>query len=155
VVATALGVDYQALIETTWIRPEIERGLEADQCYLFDRDKLMAIQQLLASKVNDVAAWPNPDLAAEVDLSEPQADRPAMYAALRVPEVWIFDGETVVPKQLGEDGKYVDVGQSQFLLVDAEEVRRWLVNEDSTSKRAWQARLRAWAAAELPERRQG
>jgi Uma2 family endonuclease len=155
VVAAGLGVDYQALMETTWIRPEIERGLEADQCYLFDPAKLVAIQQLLASKVNEVAAWPNPDLAVEVDLSEPQADRPAIYSALRVPEVWIFDGEMMAIKHLGENGKYVDVGHSQFLLVDAQEVRRWLVDEDSTNKRAWEERLRAWAAAELPARQRG
>jgi Uma2 family endonuclease len=95
-------------LETNWIRPELERGLEADQCYVFDPAKLAVVHELLARRENDVAAYPNPDLAVEVDLSSPQADRPGIYAALQVPELWRFDGEIVSIEQLGSDGRYVD-----------------------------------------------
>ena len=39
-IAAALGISHRGLGETTWIRPELERGLEADQCYVFDPAKL-------------------------------------------------------------------------------------------------------------------
>ena len=42
---------------------------------------------------NKVEDYPNPDLVVEVDISPPQADRDGIYAALKVPEVWVFDGE--------------------------------------------------------------
>ena len=95
VVARVVGVRRRALGKTTWIRPEIERGIEADQCYVFDPAKVSAVSELLARKENDVALYPNPDLAVEVDISRPQADRPAIYAALEVPELWTFDSERV------------------------------------------------------------
>ena len=72
-----------SLGETTWIRPEIERGLEADRCYLFDPAKLAVVRDLLRRVENDVALYPNPDLAVEIDISRPQADRPGIYAASR------------------------------------------------------------------------
>jgi Uma2 family endonuclease len=84
-IASVLGVPLRGLGETTWIRPEMERGLEADQCYVFDPAKLAVVRVLLARKDNEVAAYPNPDLAVEVDISRPQADRPGIYAALQVP----------------------------------------------------------------------
>ena len=98
-VAVVLGIRRQALGETTWIRPEIERGLEADQCYVFDAGKLAIVDELLCRNENDVAGYPNPDLAVEVDISRPQTDRPAIYAALEVPELWTFDSERVTIAQ--------------------------------------------------------
>ena len=85
VVAAALELPFQPLGETTWIRPEIERGLEADQCYIFDAAKLALVRQLLDRKENNIKGYPNPDLAVEVDISRPQADRPGIYAALEFP----------------------------------------------------------------------
>ena len=83
VVARVVGVRRRALGKTTWIRPEIERGIEADQCYVFDPAKVSAVSELLARKENDVALYPNPDLAVDVDISRPQTDRPAIYERSR------------------------------------------------------------------------
>jgi Uma2 family endonuclease len=153
VVAEVLAISFEPLGETTWIRPEVERGLEADQCYIFDPAKLALVRDLLARRDNNIAGYPNPDLAVEVDLSTPQADRPSIYAALKVPELWVFDGETVNIQHLSVDGNYFDAGQSRFLPVYAEEATRWVVEEEVRPKRAWEERLRAWAAAELAGRR--
>ena len=43
-------------------------GIEAGQCYYFDPDKLAASDRAAASDSNDVADYPNPDLAVEIDL---------------------------------------------------------------------------------------
>ncbi len=152
VVAAALELPFQPLGGTTWIRPELERGLEADQCYMFDAVKLALVRELLARKDNDVAGYPNPDLAVEVDISRPQADRPSIYAALQVPELWVHDGESVTIERLGVGGKYCDSGQSRFLPVSADEVTRWLLDEDRSDKAVWEDRLRAWAREELTGR---
>jgi Uma2 family endonuclease len=155
VVAGVLQIPFRPLGETTWIRPEIERGLEADQCYVFDPAKLSRVGELLARKDNDVAGYPNPDLAVEVDLSRPQSDREGIYAALEVPEVWIFDSESLAIRHLSVDRVYFDAGASRFLPVYAHDVRRWIVDEDTRNLAAWEERLRAWAAAELPARPRG
>ena len=98
IVAVTLAVSIKSLRETTWIRPEIERGIEADGCYYIEPAKIAAAHTALGRRENDVAAYPNPDLAIEVDLSVPKADRAAIYAALCVAELWIFDGEILTIK---------------------------------------------------------
>ena len=99
----------------------------------------------------NIADYPNPDLSIEVDISPPRIDRAGIYAALRVTEIWRFDGENeqVIIERLSDDGSYHAVDESGFLPIRAEEVRRWVVEEDSDDEAAWAERLRAWVAAEL------
>src|SRR5271157_6525247 len=94
-VAGQLGIRIKPQGETTWIRPEIERGIEADGCYYVEPAKIATALAALSRRLNDVAAYPNPDLAIEVDISAPQADRAGIYAALGVAELWSFDGQTL------------------------------------------------------------
>ena len=113
-VTDVLGIRSQPMGETTWIRPDIERGLEADQCYVFDPAKLATVEELLARRENDVAGYPNPDLAVEVDISRPQTDRPAIYAALEVPELWTFDSERVTIASFRAASTSTPVGAAGF-----------------------------------------
>ncbi len=153
-VAQELEIPYQAYGQTTWKRPDVGRGLEADECYYFDRQKIAAATAARARRSRKVADYPNPDLGIEVDISPSKIDRPGIYAALRVAEVWRFEGESeqVVIERLGEDGAYHPAEGSSFLPIRAEEVRRWVVEEDSSDQSAWARRLRAWARAELAPR---
>ena len=144
VTADALEIDYRQLRRSTWIRPEIQHGIEADECYIFDPTKLALVNELRARKEMNPAPWPNPDLAVEVDISRPRVDRQGIYAAMKVPELWTFDGAAVIIAQL-LGGQYVDTGRSHWLPVTAADVTRWLVEEDSDSVRVWESRLRAWA----------
>ncbi|MFI5458929.1 MAG: Uma2 family endonuclease [Isosphaerales bacterium] len=147
-----LRVPCRGAGETTWKRPEIARGLEADLCYYFDPDKRAADAQSRARKAKSIADYPNPDLAIEIDISPSQIDRPGIYAALRVAELWRFDGESLAIEQLGPDGKYVPAESSRFLPVRADEVFRWVAEEDSNDEVAWELRLREWARRELARR---
>ena len=144
-VTAILGIRRRTLGATTWKRPEIARGLEADQCYYFTPEKIAADAAARARKSEDIADYPNPDLAVEIDLSRSEIDRPAIYAALRVPEIWRFDGESVVIEHLGPDGKYFPVESSQFLPVTAADILRWLVQEDSSDELEYERRLAEWA----------
>jgi len=151
-VAFELDINYTDGGQTTWKRPEIERGLEADECYFFEPDKIVVIAKSFARKSNDVADYPNPDLAIEIELSRSEVDRPGIYAALRVIEVWRFVGETVVFEQLQEDGSYSPVKMSRFLPIRPDEVTRWITDDEVVNKTAWERRLRAWIRAELMPR---
>jgi hypothetical protein len=161
-VAGVLEIAHRGQGGTTWIRPEVERGLESDQCYVFDPAKLATVDELPARGENNVPGYPNLDLAVEVDISRPQADRPAIYASLEVPVVWTFDTERVTIAQIsssqsdlkgrcsksdptGSANKYVDIGRSRWIPVKAEDATRWLVPEDTRDMFAWEQRVRAWA----------
>ena len=148
-VTSELRVRSRAAGETTWKRPEIERALEADQCYYFTPEKLRIVMEARARKAKDIADIPNPDLAIEIDLSPSQVDRPGIYAALKVAEVWRFDGVSVVIERLEPDGTYAAAEMSLFLPVRAEEICRWVEKEDSSNELAWEDRLREWARTVL------
>ena len=153
VLAFELRVRYRGAGETTWKRPEIARGLESDLCYYFTAKKRAADAKARARKSNKVADYPNPDLAIEIDISPSEVDRPAIYAALKVPEVWRFDGASCVIEHLQKDGTYAPVESSRFLPIRAEEVYRWVAAEDTSDELAWEQRLREWIRAELAPRR--
>ncbi len=117
-------------------------GSRPIRCYYFSPEKLMAAAR--SRGANDVTAFPNPDLAIEVDLSPSLIDRPGIYAAMGVAEVWRFDGKTLTIERLGPDGRYEAVAASTFLGVRPDEVARWLVAEDTSDEIAWLERLSAW-----------
>jgi Uma2 family endonuclease len=138
--------------QTTWKRPEVQRGLEADECYFFRAEKRAMIAAAEARKSVKLADLPNPDLATEVDISRSKIDRPGIYAALQVAEVWRFDDPRILIDRVGEDRHFHEVPESQFLPVTAEEIRRWVVDEDFSDESAWARRLRAWVRAEVAPR---
>jgi Uma2 family endonuclease len=148
-VAGSLGIRILFLGETTWIRPELARGIESDNCYYLDPEKIASGLSLIRRRVNDVAGYPNPDLAIEVDISPPQVDRQAIYAAMGVAELWTFDGQDLTIRRLDENGCYQRVDRSGFLRVRADQVPRWLTTEDLSDYGAWTRRLRRWAEEEL------
>ena len=142
VVAAALGTPCKSMSQTTWMRPKIARGLEADDCFYFLPEKLARYVAARERESDDVDDYPNPDLAIEVDISRPEVDRAGIYAALRVAEIWRFAGGQVIIERLTPEGTYVAVESSNFLPVRADEIRRWVVEEATSDETAWAERLR-------------
>ena len=91
--------------------------MESDECYFFGADKLAAVAGARPRRSKRIADYPNPDLGIEVDISPSKIDRPGIYAALKVSEVWRFDGEReeVIIERLGEDGSFHPVEGSAVL----------------------------------------
>jgi Uma2 family endonuclease len=76
-------------------------GLEPDRCFWIKHEKAMRGKKKWNAKTD-----PPPDLALEIDITSSWLDRLAIYAALAVPEIWRFDGETLKVLILGANGKY-------------------------------------------------
>lgn len=57
-VAGGLGIRYKPQRTTTWIRPEVQRGLEADCCYYLEPAKIDTALAALKARLNDVAHYP-------------------------------------------------------------------------------------------------
>jgi Uma2 family endonuclease len=152
IVARTLRIPRLDMGSTTWESVTADRGLEADECFYFDQEKIAAAAAALARRSNDPADYPAPDLASEVDLSPPKLDRSAIYAALRIPEIWRFDGISLVIERLNHAGEYDRVERSSFLPVRDFEIRRWLLGEDAIDRSSWEERLAEWALAELKAR---
>ena len=103
-VAGELGIRIKPMRETTWIRPEIARGIEADNCYYLDPRRSRSALAALGRQSNDVKDYPNPDLAIEVDISPPEADR-AVESTPRCASrrSGVFDGQTLTIHRLGRE----------------------------------------------------
>ena len=111
-------------------------------------DKIEVVRQLRAAKSKEESDYPIPDLAIEVDISPPKIDRPGIYAAMGVTELWRFDDDTPLIDRLGVDGQYIEVDQSVWLPVRVEHLRRWVVEEDSSDFADWS---RAMGAGSPPD----
>jgi Uma2 family endonuclease len=144
-VSRAKGIPRKSAGETTWKRPDLERGLQADECYYFLVEKFAAVEAAFGRGSTEAVDYPNPDLAIEIDLSGPRVDRSEIYAKLRVAEVWRFDGESVVIEQLRGDGSYAPAEVSLFLPIRPKDILRWLIEEDYADELAWERRLDQWA----------
>ena len=144
-IAKVLDLPLASYGEMTWKRPSISRGIEADQCYYLDLRKIEARRQIRGKHA--ARRMPPPDLAIEIDISPPEIDRPGIYAAMKVAELWRFDGEKVVIERLGRDGRYRPVLASRLLKVKAAELTHWLSVEDTRNETQWAKRLAAWLEA--------
>ena len=75
--AEELEIPYEPLGMTTWRKPDVEKGLEADQCYYIQNQAVVRNREVLNLDVD-----PPPDLAIEVDISSSSLNRMEIYAGL-------------------------------------------------------------------------
>jgi Uma2 family endonuclease len=92
----------------------------------------------------DLTIDPPPDLAIEIDISNSSLPRLDIYAVLKVPEVWQFDGVTF--KILGlVAGDYVTQNQSQALpIITVEVVKAWIAQPQEMGETSWAKTVRQW-----------
>ena len=72
--------------DVTLSREDLDRGLEGDVSYYIRHQAAIAGKDRLDMAGGD----PPPDLAVEVDVTSPGVAKLPIYAALGVPEVWVW-----------------------------------------------------------------
>lgn len=148
-IAEELEVDYEPLGMTTWRRPDAGKGLEADQCYYIQNEAVVRERAVL-----DLDVDPPPDLAIEVDITSSSLDRMEIYAGLRVPEVWRYDGQKVTMWQLQPDNQYQLCETSlSFPGLRPADVERFLELGRTMPKRQLAHEICEWVRNELIPRR--
>jgi Uma2 family endonuclease len=147
--ADALDVDYESLGMTTWKKPNMEKGLESDQCYYIRNAAIVREKVEL-----DLEVDPPPDLAIEVDITSSSLKRMGIYAELRVPELWRYDGRSMMMYQLQADHRYRQCETSlSFPALRPDDVARFIELGRTTAKRQWARAIRDWVRDELIPRR--
>jgi Uma2 family endonuclease len=107
VLTEELGLPLRSGGSTTLRRRKRRRGLEPDECYWIAHEPLIRQKDVIDLRVD-----PPPDLAVEIDVSRSSVNRMAIYAALGVPEVWRFDGQTLTFHVLAAGGQYSESSRS-------------------------------------------
>jgi Uma2 family endonuclease len=147
--AFELEMDFEPLGMTTWRRPDLTKGLESDQCYYIQNAAIVRGRDVI-----DLEVDPPPDLAIEVDITSSSLNRMGIYAELRVPEVWRYDGQRLTIYQLQPDGRYRPCETSlSFPGLRPADVERFIELGQTTDKPRWARELRDWVRNELIPRR--
>ena len=130
---------------TTFRRAMSEKGLEPDKCFWIQNELGMR-----GKRTFDIDVDPPPDLALEVEISRSALDRMGIYAALRVPEVWCSDGESLRVFHLGKNGKYRKKDRSlAFPTLPVQELMRFLHASETTDETTLMRSFSEWVAATL------
>ena len=105
------GVRYVPTGSTTLRSEAVDRGAEADES-LYVRS-LPDAPDLTANDL-DLDAGAPPDVVIEIDVTSPGLSKLPAYAALGVPEVWVWkaDGMTLTARRLDGEGGYAVVTES-------------------------------------------
>jgi len=92
----------------TFQREDLEKGLEGDYCWWIEHE-----ERVRGKLTWDPVVDPPPDLVLEIEVSRAAQARMAIYAALKVPQVWCFDGKSLRVYLLRPDGTYLQTNDSR------------------------------------------
>ena len=103
------GIEIRSSSSTTFMRSELQRGFEADESYYIQHAaELRGIREI------DLGIHPPPDLVIEVDITNSSMPKKALLAAMKIPEMWRYDGTFLWMGRLNQD-RYQDLEQSLVL----------------------------------------
>jgi len=103
------GIEIRSSSSTTFRRSELQRGFEADESYYIQR-----ACELRGTGEIDLSIHPPPDLVLEVDMTNSSIPKKALFAAMKIPEVWRYDGASLWMGSLFQED-YQDLKQSLVL----------------------------------------
>jgi Uma2 family endonuclease len=98
-----LGLELFGGKSTTLRRRKKMRGLEPDECFWIANERLIRGKDTLDLRID-----PPPDLGLEIDMTSSSMNRMAIYAALKVPEVWRYENDSLTFHVLTAAGDCVE-----------------------------------------------
>lgn len=135
------AVEFRELGSVTLRKQALEKAVEADDCFYIEHEAAIRGKAKISLDLD-----PPPDLALEIDIYSP-TDR-NLYAALGVPELWIYDGKQLEILVL-EQGEYASIEFSpHFPGLNLREKLPQFIRQSKQEKRSvvMQA-FREWAIA--------
>jgi Uma2 family endonuclease len=120
-------------------------GLEPDESYWIQNEPAMRGKKIFTPESD-----PAPDLCVEVDLQKSSLDRLRIYAQLRIPEVWRFDGENLTIHLLQASGEY-SLSRSSTALpgLPPDEIVHYLQLSNVMDEVGWIRSFRSWVRDEI------
>lgn len=101
VIVEELEIELKSAGSTTIKKEDFKKGIEPDNCYYIQNE--LAVR---GKKTLDFETDPPPDLAIEIDITSSSVDKFSIYSALKVPEIWRYNGSKLKFYELIEN-KYV------------------------------------------------
>ncbi|MEG4441941.1 Uma2 family endonuclease [Microcoleus sp. AT9_B5] len=144
-----LGLEIIGLKSSTWRSEPKKAGNEADECFYIQNEALMRGKSTIDLK-ND----PPPDLAVEMDLTSSSINKMAVYAELKVPEVWVWKKGKLIINILN-DTSYVESETSlAFASFPVKEIAQFMHLDSEKGENARIREFREWVRSHLQNRQQ-
>jgi Uma2 family endonuclease len=143
-VTEELNIEIRSLGSRTCKREDLARGLEPDQCYYIENERLVRnVKQI------DLNEYPPPDLAIEIDITSSSINRMELYASLGVPELWRYDGSRLIFYQL-EGQQYVEREVSpHFPFLSPSEIIGFLETQENMGETSMIREFRQWVRSQI------
>ena len=148
-ILVGLRIRFRAVGHTTLRRRDVDRGVEGDKAFYFTHLDMFDGKDSL-----DLDVDPPPDLAIEVEVSRPIANRLQIYSGLGVPEVWTLSkSQGLRFLHLGPHGVYAPAAASRALpFLAPADVIPWLDRSEGGVTPEWATDLRDWIQETLAPR---
>lgn len=144
-IAEESGVRIEPGGSMTFKRHGLLRGLEPDECFWIANEPLVR-----GREEYDIERDPPPDLVIEIDVTSDSFDRLPLYAAIRVPEIWRYDGQAVSVHCLDADGVYAEREKSPtFPRISIERLVDFLEPDPTLDYLSVIREFRQWVRAQL------
>jgi Uma2 family endonuclease len=139
-----LELDAEGVGSMTLRREDLRRAIEPDECYWIQHESLMRAQEDYEPERD-----PPPDLGLEVDITRSSMNRMEIYAKLKVPEVWRWDGTTLGFVGLVR-GRYGPITHSRaFPMLRPEDLQRFLQHDHTASQTSVVRAFRRWVRRQI------
>ena len=139
-----IGIEIIGLKSSTWRSEPKKAGNEADECFYIQNEALMRGKLTIDLK-ND----PPPDLAVEMDLTSSSINKMAVYAELKVPEVWIWKKGKLIINILNDTGYVESETSLAFASFPVKELAQFMNLDSEKGENARIREFREWARSHL------
>ena len=139
-----IGIEIIGLKSSTWRSEAKKAGNEADECFYIQNEALMRGKLTIDLK-ND----PPPDLAVEMDLTSSSINKMAVYAELKVPEVWIWKKGKLIINILNDTGYVESETSLAFASFPVKELAQFMRLDSEKGENARIREFREWVRSHL------
>jgi Uma2 family endonuclease len=139
-----IGIEIIGLKSSTWRSEPKKAGNEADECFYIQNEALMRGKLTIDLK-ND----PPPDLAVEMDLTSSSINKMAVYAELKVPEVWIWKKGKLIINILNDTGYVESETSLAFGSFPVKELAQFMNLDSEKGENARIREFREWVRSHL------
>ncbi|MCC3413595.1 MULTISPECIES: Uma2 family endonuclease [unclassified Microcoleus] len=144
ILAEELDIEIKSVGSTTLKLKNTKKGIEPDSCYYIQNEAAVRDTQEL-----DLETAPPPDLAIEIDITSSSINKFAIYSALGVPELWLYNGRVLKFYQLVET-EYIERDFSiAFPFVSAAEMAGFFTRTQTMGEIALLKSFRTWVKGKI------
>lgn len=144
ILAEELGIEIKTAGSMTLKQQRAKKGIEPDNCYYIQHEAAVRDREEL-----DLETAPPPDLAIEIDITSSSMNKLAIYSALRVPELWLYNGRVLKFYQLVET-EYIERDFSiAFPFVSVAEMAGFFTRTQTMGEMALLKSFRTWVKGKI------